>query len=276
MTPLPPLLEDCPSTFWHIFCWDSPMNNNNASLSFASAAQSRRSRTMWRKSCHWRNQGILFSPRLGSQCSCKFLTYCATVLEHSKTSRECIGSIVVPNHLSQNERHPRNSMCFLADKFTSLMGISWVISTSCLTRSPNPDHFWIHFFPKVLEVELFAISLRSGYLSEKKIKQQNIKMYPNTSPLGSPLMVHPWFFHTPRLFQGRMGASSFMLIFLSSYGSRHLNCASTSLEEKFSPRTWKELSHRTAQHLSLAEIWLCHFWWDFELGENKKSQTPVT
>ena len=77
------------------------------------------------------------------------------------------------------------------------MGISWDISTSCLTRSPNPDHFRIHFFPKVLEVELFAISLRSGYLSEKKIKQQNIKMYPNTSPLGSPLMVHPWFFSHP-------------------------------------------------------------------------------
>lgn len=114
------------------------------------------------------------------------------------------------------------------------MGISWVISTSCLTRSPNPDHFRIHFFPKVLEVELVAISLRSGYLSEKKIKQQNIKMYPNTSPLGSPLMVHPWFFHTPRLFQGCMGASSFMLIFLSSYGSRHPNCPSTSLEETFS------------------------------------------
>ena len=92
--------------------------------------------------------------------------------------------------------------------------------------------------------------------------------------------VHHWWFTTwlfslPRLFQGRMGASSFMLIFLSSYGSLHPNCPSTSLEETFSL-----LERALAPHCSASfpggKIWLCHFSWDFELGKINISQIPVT
>lgn len=132
------------------------------------------------------------------------------------------------------------------------MCISWVISTSCLTRSPNPDRLLDSFLPESPGSWALRNFLEIGLPFGKKsqtTKYQDV-------PKHLTIWVHHWWFthgfFTPHAcFKVAWARARSCWSFsaptdhgiptvLPHHSRRHFH-------------SWKELSHRTAQHLSLAE-----------------------